>query len=270
MKPIGRKQFRPTRVFLRVSLAVVATQLPIPVLGQTGWQPCGAGTCVTSGNVGIGTTSPGYKLQVLDSTKAIIAAEGTYGAQMSGSGSGFGLFGSNLYVQEGTQTLKTAGNHGSYGYSGVATWWGYLALYANAGIATTADATVAPAPRMFINGSNGNVGIGTTAPQYRLAVNGTIGAKEVIVTNTGWADHVLRPEYALKPLSQVEAYIHDNQRLPDMPSEADAKDKGVGLAEMQVKLLAKIEELTLHVIELDKRNKALEAKVAMLQGTPGR
>jgi hypothetical protein len=49
----------------------------------------------------------------------------------------------------------------------------------------------------------GNVGIGTTAPQYRLAVNGTIGTKEVVVTNTGWADHVLKPEYRLKPLDRI-------------------------------------------------------------------
>ncbi len=102
------------------------------------------------------------------------------------------------------------------------------------------------------------MGIGTTTPQYALAVNGTIGTKEVIVTNAGWADYVFQPGYRLRPLSQVAAYIRENQRLPDMPSESEVKEKGVGVGEMQSKLLAKIEELTLHMIQANERNDRLE------------
>ncbi len=106
--------------------------------------------------------------------------------------------------------------------------------------------------------SAGNVGIGTTAPQYKLAVNGTIGAKEVIVTNTGWADYVFQPGYRLKPLTEVGAYIREHRHLPEMPSEREVIEKGAGLGEMQVKMLAKIEELTLHLIEAEEKNRRLE------------
>ncbi len=104
---------------------------------------------------------------------------------------------------------------------------------------------------------NGNVGIGTTSPQYKLAVNGTIGAKDVIVTNTGWSDYVLRPGYRLRPLSEVSQYIEANGHLPDIPTEAEVKEKGVSLGDMQSKLLAKVEELTLHMIQADKDNREL-------------
>jgi hypothetical protein len=113
--------------------------------------------------------------------------------------------------------------------------------------------------------SSGNVGIGATSPQYKLSVNGTIGTKEVIVTNTGWADYVFRPNYCLKPLREVNQYIKEHHRLPEIPSEAEVQEKGVGLGEMQVKLLSKIEELTLHMIEAEERNNRLERQVGELQ-----
>ena len=69
--------------------------------------------------------------------------------------------------------------------------------------------------------NTGNFGIGTTAPQCKLAVNGVIGAKEVIVTNTRWSDYVFQPGYCLRPLSEVGAYIRAHHRLPDIPSEAE-------------------------------------------------
>jgi predicted DNA-binding protein YlxM (UPF0122 family) len=105
--------------------------------------------------------------------------------------------------------------------------------------------------------SSGNVGIGTANPQYLLSVNGTIGTKDVIVTNTGWSDYVFQPGYRLRPLSEVSAYIQTHHHLPDIPSEAEVKEKGVSVGEMQSKLLAKVEELTLHMIQQDKENRDL-------------
>ncbi|MCZ2076642.1 MAG: hypothetical protein LC130_16805 [Bryobacterales bacterium] len=124
--------------------------------------------------------------------------------------------------------------------------------------------TTAFADRLWID-STGNVGIGATNPAYRLAVDGTIGAKEVIVTNTIWADYVFQPGYRLQGLDEIERYIQENRHLPGIPTEETVKEKGVSIGEMQAKLLAKVEELTLHVIELDKQNKALKAKMARLE-----
>src|ERR1035438_9269436 len=64
--------------------------------------------------------------------------------------------------------------------------------------------------------------------------------------------------YRLKPLKEVATYIEAHHHLPDIPSAKEVEAKGVNLGEMQSKLLAKVEELTLHMIEADKRNERLE------------
>jgi hypothetical protein len=116
--------------------------------------------------------------------------------------------------------------------------------------------------RMVIKG-NGNVGIGTTAPGgYRLAVEGKIGAREVNVTTASWADYVFDDAYKLPSLQELEAYIKLNNHLPDVPTEAEVKANGVNLGEMNVLLLKKVEELTLLLIE---QNKKLEAQNKKLE-----
>lgn len=83
---------------------------------------------------------------------------------------------------------------------------------------------------------------------------------ELIVTDDAWADYVFKREYQLKPLSEVKAFINENGHLPGIPSEAEVKENGVNMGEMQVKLLEKIEEMTLHMIELEKKVTELEAE----------
>jgi DNA-binding transcriptional MerR regulator len=68
----------------------------------------------------------------------------------------------------------------------------------------------------------------------------------------------VRPGYRLRPLSEVSQFIQKNGHLPDIPTEAEVKEKGVSLGDMQAKLLAKVEEITLHMIQADERNGRLE------------
>jgi len=97
----------------------------------------------------------------------------------------------------------------------------------------------------------GNVGIGTTTPTEKLAVNGKIRAKEINV-ETGWSDFVFEPHYKLLSLKETEDYIKKNQHLPEIPSAKEVEENGINLGEMNAKLLQKIEELTLHLINQDK------------------
>ncbi|WP_210420731.1 hypothetical protein [Chitinophaga sp. XS-30] len=105
----------------------------------------------------------------------------------------------------------------------------------------------------------GNLALGTSNPyNYKLAVEGIIGARKVKVTQQTWADFVFKPGYALPTLQELSDYIREHQHLPGIPSEAEVLADGIDLGEMNKKLLQKIEELTLHVIDLNERLKALE------------
>jgi hypothetical protein len=105
--------------------------------------------------------------------------------------------------------------------------------------------------RQYTSFMTDRVGIGTRSPQNTLDVNGTIRAKEIKV-ETGWADFVFNPLYQLKSLTEVEKYIKEYGHLQDIPSAAEVEQNGVNVGEMQTKLLQKVEELTLYVIELKK------------------
>lgn len=110
---------------------------------------------------------------------------------------------------------------------------------------------------------DGNVGIGTTSPDSKLTVNGTVHAKEVRVDlNGALADYVFEPDYELTPLSDVQTFIQENRHLPDMPSAAQAEQEGISLGEMQNLLLRKIEELTLYTLQQEKRIKELEDRLS--------
>jgi hypothetical protein len=118
--------------------------------------------------------------------------------------------------------------------------------------------------------NNNNVGIGTTTPAYKLSVNGTIQAKEVRV-ESNWADYVFEKDYELQSLDNVAEYIKKEKHLPGIPSAKEIQQNGLAVGEVQTKMMEKIEELTLYLIEqrklvnnLQKQNEMLESKMNLL------
>lgn len=117
--------------------------------------------------------------------------------------------------------------------------------------------------------TNNNIGIGTSSfvdggESYRLSVNGKVRAHEIKVYTT-WADYVFKENYALKTLPEVEAYIMEHGHLPNIPSEAEVLEQGIELGTMNAKLLEKIEELTLYLIQQQKEIKHLNSEIMQLK-----
>ena len=119
---------------------------------------------------------------------------------------------------------------------------------------------------MIIKGS-GNVGIGTKSPTAKLSVNGKINAKEVQVTVAGWPDYVFKPNYQLMNLNDLEIYINQNGHLPNIPSEQEVEERGISLADMDAKLLRKIEELTLYIIDQNKKMEEMQKEILQLKNS---
>lgn len=112
-----------------------------------------------------------------------------------------------------------------------------------------------------INYMNGKVGIGTTTPgNYELSVNGEIRAKEVKVETANWPDYVFKKNYPLLSLEQIQNHINKKGHLPNIPSAQEIETNGLELGEMNRLLLEKIEELTLYIINQEKRIQLLEKK----------
>ncbi|MBC8231755.1 hypothetical protein H8E77_19570 [bacterium] len=211
----------------------------------------------SEGNIGIGTSEPEDKLHILGNpapgtVQNILRLDTGSVADNTGVGIEFTSGPPPVYK---IAYARIVGGIVKYGPD-----IGFLSF----GVRKSGDNIGAPSEVMRLT-SEGNVGIGTTNPQSKLAVNGTITAKEVIVTLDGWPDFVFEDDYKPTPISELEQSIKKNKHLPGIPSAKEVAANGVNVGEMQAKLLQKIEELTLYMIDLKKENEMLKKRVSSLE-----
>ncbi len=110
--------------------------------------------------------------------------------------------------------------------------------------------------------ASGNVGIGTSQPDSKLSVNGTIHSKEVkVALSVPGPDYVFDKRYPLRSLASTEAFVSTYKHLPEIPSAVQMEKDGIDLSKMNMLLLKKIEELTLHLIEQEKKIERLSKRL---------
>ncbi|HWV65097.1 hypothetical protein [Chitinophaga sp.] len=122
---------------------------------------------------------------------------------------------------------------------------------------------------MIADGNTGNISIGGTNPvaNYKLSVDGTLGARRIKVQQGAWADYVFHPGYQLPSLQEVENFVTAEKHLEGIPSEKEVLEKGLDLGDFDQQLLKKVEELTLYIIQLNKNVERLNKQVAEQQQT---
>jgi Phage T4 tail fibre len=234
-------------------LSIILVLLSIKIVSLAQWTTSGANIYNSnSGNVGIGTNNPTALFEVrkdqADVTRILVtnSAVGpnvksrihlTTGTTNSYAVSELQDANGNPYYLFGTGSAVTGSYFDSKSFS-----WRNLSGTTLMNINTT-----------------GNVGIGTSNPgTFKLAVEGKIGAREIQVTNTSpWPDYVFDKNYKLMSLSEIEEFVKRHAHLPGVPSKLEVKE-GVELGRMNAILLEKIEELTLHMVELNKKINKVE------------
>lgn len=208
----------------------------------------------TNGNLGIGVTAPQYKLDV-NGTMLLRATETINGYAVSHlkwnghklvMGTPSGIYAYNIMeLKPGGCTQDSLSSQLTM----------YTAYSPTDHVARIQLNTFGPC---WIN-TFGNFGIGTDNPLYKLDVRGTIRADEILVNNVSGADFVFENDYNLRPLSEVQTYIQEYNHLPEIPSAAEMQANGINMSELQIQLLQKVEELTLYILQQEKRIKELES-----------
>ncbi|MEI6752545.1 MAG: hypothetical protein WCK78_05195 [Paludibacter sp.] len=210
-------------------------------------------TISAGGNVGIGTTNPGAKLDVAGNIQINSKIGMALNDTLSNTHPSY-----NVYKNLSNYSLTWKMD--SWTTNGPTLWqsaWGGMKFFTNG------------TPRLSIT-NDGKVSIGTTdvdnTPNVLLTVKGTIHTKEVLVDlNAPLADYVFDESYQLMPLSQVKQYVKENNHLPEMPSAKEVDKNGLSIGEMQNKLLQKVEELTLYSIQQQEEIQLLKSEIQHLK-----
>jgi len=231
---------------------------------------------LSNGNVGIGMDAPTAKLDVMGNLNSFNVAIGQLNAatstknyaNFSSNIHGSVLISSNLFFS-GSDDLKIARTHSSLSGASIIIPGngqpnqGGIVFYTNTPTSVTEDQVYRGKLSMAIK-ADGNIGIGTSNPQEKLTVAGTIGSREIKVSTNAGADFVFETDYKLPDLAELEKFVKTNKHLPEIPTAKQMVDNGVNLGELNIKLLQKLEELTLHLIELNKKVDAQQTEINRL------
>lgn len=226
------------------------------------------GNLTINGNMGIGVAPGNYKLSVAGDTyfNGLLTAENLTVKQnltLNGAFSVTGPFGIGVAAPEAQLHVNGDGK-----FDGNVTANKIIVNAIEiAGSGQSSGTGLNLGDNLIVNGS---VAIGTTKISgYKLSVNGKIRASDDIKVylESEWSDFVFGKNYKLRKLEEVEQYIKENGHLPEIPSAEAVKKDGIDLGAMDAKLLQKIEELTLYMIEMKKENEVLKKEVKALKST---
>jgi trimeric autotransporter adhesin len=237
------------------------------------------------GEVGIGTMTPLAKLHIPAGQDADLSST-TNGFIMLGSGSGTSLLLDNNeimvrsnYTTPGTLAIQNDGGQVTIGAATTINKGGQSLILSgttpsltfaqpsnptkNSFIAQTGDGMVVGVNNGYIQLDGTQVAIGGVVPAasaYKLTVTGKIICEELKVklVSSVWPDYVFDKKYKLPTLTDVEKFIAKNNHLPNIPSATEVEKNGIEVGDMQKKMMEKIEELTLYIIDLQKQVDALK------------
>ena len=100
---------------------------------------------------------------------------------------------------------------------------------------------------------------------YTLAVTGKVICEELKIQATPWADYVFQSDYKLKSFDELRSFIQTNHHLPGIPDAKTVEENGIELGDMQIRMMEKIEELTLYILQLEEKQVSLQHEIDLLK-----